>query len=350
MSHIDTSWLQTFFALFTSARESRGSIEVKPFITDQASWPRTTCGDVIAIAAVIDPHVQYLPDRFGAAGVSAQWRARLDEIERLALHDADEIYPANRAFWRTLHMVCIFMSSLERRSPDATALAALIHQLDEPIALRNVGPKGDGPFRHFDAKTYSDLYLEQFKHLRDLRGFDNKDPEPGMTGVKKVIPRTTNSDVVALADYWSKQLDAVKKVFGHEGVERRWNAALAPINTIARPGDPYAVYPKNNGFWRDLQGTAIHVSVADESPSKGDLMLDSLKDSLKGLPESIQAGVNAVGKGAVSLASDIANGAGKIANEAGKGLFSGAGMPLLVGAGLVGMFLIARNRSKTEQE
>lgn len=27
-----------------------------------------------------------------------------------------------------------------------------------PIQRRNVGPFGDGPFRHFDAKTFDDLY------------------------------------------------------------------------------------------------------------------------------------------------------------------------------------------------
>ena len=36
----------------------------------------------------------------------------------------------------------------------------------------------------------------------------------------------------------------------------------------------------------------------------------------------------------------------EFANEAGRGLFSGFGGPLLVGAGLLGLFLISRSRSK----
>ena len=39
----------------------------------------------------------------------------------------------------------------------------------------------------------------------------------------------------------------------------------------------------------------------------------------------------------------------KKANEAGKGLFSGFGTPLLIGAGLIGLFLIARSRDESPE-
>lgn len=349
MSQSITSWLDVFAAVHACARESRGIVEINPLVSDQSRWPRTTCADVIAIAAVIDPHVRSLPDRFGCASLTARWCEQLHELERHALYDADATFPANRSFWRTLPVICIFMNSLERNPPDPSTFDALLRQLEAPLELRNVGPRGDGPFKHFEVKTFSDLFLEQYKFLRELRGADNRDPEPGMTGVKKLIPRSTNADVIALADYWSKQLFVIKKVFGHESVEKRWTSALGDVATYARKGDPKALYPKNNGFWRDLQATAIHVSVADEAPSTTDMMLESLKDSLKGLPESIQAGVQAVGKGAVDIAGELASGAGKIANQAGKGLFSGAGVPLLVGAGLVGLFLVSRRRNEAEK-
>ena len=45
----------------------------------------------------------------------------------------------------------------------------------------------------------------------------------------------------------------------------------------------------------------------------------------------------------VDLAGGAAQAIGKVANEAGKGLFSGFGTPLLIGAGLVGLFLISRS-------
>jgi hypothetical protein len=226
---------------------------------------------------------------------------------------------------------------------------ALCAQLADATERRNVGPKGDGPFKRFEnVKTFDDLYLEQFKYLRDLRGFDKMKPDPGTTGPEKLIPRSTNGDVVALADYWTHQLGAVRRVMGHEGVASEWQAARADVDHLARTGDPNAVYPKNNAFWRALQKTAIHVAVADEAPTATDLAIEALKHSVTSLPDTLKAGARAIGSGAAQVASDIAQGIGKVANDAGKGLFKGFGTPLLVGAGVVGAFLIARSRKKEE--
>src|SRR4029077_13274264 len=113
------------------------------------------------------------------------------------------------------------------------------------------------------------------------------DSSYGIGGVKKKIPRTTNTDVLALAGYWGKQLEDVKEVFGHEGIEKRWKACFADVSKIAMYGNPTAVYTKNNQFWRCLADTAIHVSVADEAPSKWDMAVDSVKDSVKHLPKTL---------------------------------------------------------------
>ena len=43
-----------------------------------------------------------------------------------------------------------------------------------------------------------------------------------------------------------------------------------------------------------------------------------------------------------------AHAVGKVANDAGKGLFAGFGTPLLIGAGLIGLFLITRSRDHEE--
>ena len=343
MSNQLNSWLRAYMALQSTAMESRGFDEINAGTNDAARWPRTIGADVIAIAALVDPSVREQPLRFGGHGLARRWRACVHDLERYALPAPHAEYVENRSFWRTLPSIFVYL-----HSQGAPALApefweGLIEQLSETFELRNIGPKSDGPFKHFDAKTFSDLYLEQFKFLRDLRGFDTKDAEPGMTGATKSIPRTTNGDVMLLADYWGKQLQSVKKVFGHDGVEKRWQEARVDVDATARTNDPNAVYPKNNGFWRALSNTAIHVSVADEAPSKTDMMLDSLKASLTHLPENLKAGAEAVASSAASLAGNIAQGVGKVANEAGKGLFAGFGTPLLVGAGLLGLFLISRS-------
>lgn len=329
------SWADGYVALRDHAFETRGLVE----LDSGARWPRTTGGDVIAIAALFDPSVR----TNGTPGVVHRWRATLADLERDALNSSHETYPENRTFWGSLEMSAVFLDDIAVVPPAPALWEALLHQLG--ARPRNVGPKGDGPFKHFDnAPTYSDLYMEQFKYLRDLRGSDNKDPEPGTAGPNKPIPRSTNGDVIALADYWTKQLADVKDVFGHESVETTWKATTADVDALARKADPNAVYSKNNAFWRALGNTAIHVSVADEAPSKSDMMIDSLKHSVSHLPDTLE---HAASKG-VDFVASTAHAVGKVANEAGKGLFAGFGTPLLIGAGLIGLFLISRSRESEE--
>ena len=57
-----------------------------------------------------------------------------------------------------------------------------------------------------------------------------------------------------------------------------------------------------------------------------------------------------VAKVIADAAGSAANSVGKIANEAGKGLLAGFGTPLLIGASLVGLLLIARNRHNDHTE
>jgi hypothetical protein len=336
-----TSWLRAFFALQQGASDSRGFISVTEDDEEVARWPRTVGSDVVAIAAVFDPYVREQPLRFGGHGLARRWRSCVDNLERLALVAPRAEYAQNRAFWSALSAMAVYLHAERSPLPPPEIWDALCAQLAEPVELRNVGPKGNGPFKHFDnVKTFDDLYIEQFKYLRDQRGSDKLKPDAGAPGPEKIIPRTVNGDVVLLADYWSKQLGAVKKVFGHAGVEAEWKTATVDVDALARKGDPNVVYPKNNSFWRALQKTAIHVAVADEAPSTTDMVLDSLKTSVVNLPENIKAGAKAV----VNATADVAHGVGKIANEAGKGLFAGFGTPLLVGAGLLGVFLISRNK------
>ena len=155
-----------------------------------------------------------------------------------------------------------------------------------------------------------------------------------------------NGDVVLLTDYWSKQVASVKRVDGHERTAKNWGAATADVNAIARKGDPNAIYPKNQFFWRVLEQTAIQVAVADEAPSNWDRAIDALEHSITHLPENLAKGAGYVAEKVAGAASDVASGAGKIVNQGVKGVFSGIGTPLLVAGGLVGAFLLLRGRGK----
>ena len=329
-THIYT-WTDGYLALRYRAFEIRGLVE----LDGGARWPRTTGADVLAIAAIFDPAVR----ANATPGVMRRWRTLLDDLDREAFASTRETYPRNRDFWSTLEMATVFLDDLALAPPSPAIWNALLDQIGAQAA-RNVGPSGDGPFKHFEnVKTHDDLYLEHFKYLRDLRGVDKMPAEPGKSGGERNIPRSTNADVVALADYWSKQLADVKHVIGHDGVVKAWQAVLVDVDLLARKGDPNAVFQKNNEFWRVLSNTAIQVAVADEAPTKWDLAKESIKDSITHLPENLE---HAASKG-VDLVASAAHAVGKVANEAGKGLFAGFGTPLLIGAGLIGLFLITRN-------
>jgi hypothetical protein len=337
------NWTDGYVALRHRAFETRGFIE----LDSGARWPRTTGDDVVAIAALFDPAIR----ANATPGIMSRWRATLGDLERDAVTAPHETYAWNRTFWSTLEAVTAFLDNMAIAPPVPALWDALLAHVGAQ-AIRNVGPSGDGPFKHFDnVKTFDDLYGEQFKYLVQLRGFDEKDPEPidensyGTGGPKKKIPRTTNTDVLALAAYWGKQLEDVKEVFGHAGVEKRWSALMTDIGKLAMYGNPTAVYPQNNKFWRALFDTAVHVAVADEAPSKWDMAKDSIKDSITHLPENLS---HAASKGA-DLVASAAHAVGKVANEAGKGLFAGFGTPLLIGAGLIGLFLISRNSGEHKE-
>jgi hypothetical protein len=334
-----TTWLDGYLELRHRAFTARGAIE----LDDGTRWPRTTGEQVAAIAAAFTPAIR----TNAAPRVVTRWRGVLADIQHDALADLHDTYIGNRTFWATLEAVAVYLDNLALRPPAMRAWSALFAIIDAgDDGPRNAGPSGDGPFKHFDGiQTFDDLYNAEFKYLRELRGDDKMQPDPGMSGVERTIPRTTNADVIALGDYWTRQLSAVKDIMGTDAVTKTWRAAMADVDQLARRAEPTAVYTKNNAFWRALSQTAIHVAVADEAPSKWDLAKDAIKDSIVHLPDTIST----VASKGVDVIADTAHAAGKVVNEAGKGLLSGAGTPLLIGAGVLGALLLFRGTRKHEE-
>jgi hypothetical protein len=206
------------------------------------------------------------------------------------------------------------------------------------------GAKNDGPFAHFVAKTYDDLWRAQRDYLAQLRGYDQPEPPPGMglRGLK--IPRTTNADVLQLADYWGKELAKAKQVMGYKAAVEKWRTAMIDVDRYAKTGEPDEMYPKNNELWHTLSDVSIQIAIGDEAPSKWDMAVDSLKYSVTHLPDTLE---HAAQK-SVDFVADAAHAAGHIVNEAGKGLFGGLGTPLLSGGGLLGVYLLTRSRGRED--
>lgn len=182
------------------------------------------------------------------------------------------------------------------------------------------------------------------RYLAQRRGFDTPPPPPGMGLPGLKIPRSTNADVLQLADYWGKELAKAKQVMGYQGAVEKWRLVMADVDRYAKTGKPDDVYPKNNELWHVLSDISIQIAVGDEAPSKFDLAVDSLKYSVTHLPETLG---HAAQKG-VDFVAGAAHAAGHIVSEVGKGLFGGLATPLLIGGGLIGVYLIARSRGGRE--
>lgn len=334
-----TSWLRAFFALQAQASESRGFVELRDDEHSVQRWPRTSGDDVVAIAAVLDPVVRTEPERLGSHAIVRRWDDAIDTLEESALVAPRSEFVQNRDFWETIAALCVHLHAEDVPLPDQTTWGALLGLLAEPVALRNVGPTQDGPFAHFPSvKTFDDLYIAQYTFLRDKRGADTMPPPPADTGNSIAIPRTTNADVLQLATYWTHALTSVKQVMGHEGVAKRWQAVLADVDALAKPGKPEAVYAKNNAFWRELKRVAVQVALSDEAPTTWSMVLDSIGTSITHLPENLA-------DGAKKVANTVAEAAGAVVHEAGRGFLGALKVPLLLGAaGLAGIYFLTRNR------
>ena len=172
--------------------------------------------------------------------------------------------------------MCVYLDDIEVPAPEPELWDALIDQLGSVaiVGARNLGPTEDGPIAHFDnIKTYDDLYQRAARSSSARSAAPRSRMEAtgmGFSGnMVASIPRTTNSDVLQLATYWSNALVSVKDVMGHDGAVKKWTPILADVDAIAKPGAPDAVYPKNNEVWRGLAAVSTQVSaISDQAPSR----------------------------------------------------------------------------------
>ena len=330
------SWIDGHLAARRRAYETRGAIE----LDGGARWPRTIGADVISIAAVFDDAVR----THGPVGIQRRWRETLADIERDALPAPRETYAKNLTFWTTLEVVAVYLDDIMVSPPSPVVWDTLLQEIG--ATARNAGPKQDGPIAHFDdIKTFDDLWNAQRAFLAEMRGSDKVAPPAGFTGADMVVPRSTNQDVLQLATYWSDQLVKAKQVMGYAGVVAKWKPVVDDVDQVAKPGKPEDVYPKNNEFWRRSFDVAVQVALGDESPSTWDMVVGSVKDSATHLPANVEAGLE---KGAEAIAS-VGHKVGEIVGEVGKGLLSELGAPVLVGAGLLGLYLVTRDGRKDEE-
>ena len=341
-------WSDGYSALKHHAEHARGAAESDLCGGEWERWPRTTGGDALVIAAFLHRRLYEATIAHGGAGSWRRWMACVEDLIRVAAKKPTEEYPDNRRFWAEVLRVCVHLASHFATLPAQAEWEAMFSDL--ACSTRRNGVPKEVPFGPFTGiETFKDLYVSQVVHLFGIRGMDPREPDPGMTGGRKNIPRATNADVQQLTKFWSQQLADVKKIIGHEEAAERWGTMVAEVEQTTKNASPTAVYPKNNAFFRALNSVSTYVSVADQAPTKGEQIAASLKHGVTSLPETLWTAAKTVGGGAVHAATEaataVAGGVGKVTGGLLGGLFSGAGVPIaVVGGGLLGAFLLFRRK------
>jgi hypothetical protein len=344
------AWNEVYSQLWTQAAQSRGTItEMADLVspgryTTVPEWPRTTNTDAIAIASLVDAVFGTMPLRPGGYGIARLWQTTVIELEADAFTHPPGEYVHNRSFWSTMLAVAAYLDIMDAPLPPPEALEALIAALWLPLEYRNAS----GPTtRTITESNAEKMWAKQRDEMMTARGFDLREGTAAAPGSTMKIPRTTNADIVKLADYWAKQLAGFvpkailggKNTMGLEGQLKRWSELMEDVDKLGRKGQAEDVYPKNWEFWHESIGLATNLAVWEEAPTAFDLALDSTKQALSDLPGRI-----------ADAAGAVAQAVGHVAHEAGAGLLSGLGKPILIGGGvLIGAILLLRSgRSKAE--
>lgn len=341
------SWNDGYAALRRRAGEARGWIELASDAPDRR-WPRTTGLDAIVIASFIDA-VFERTDRVTYAGTMLRWESCKAELERDVLHGQalDETYRGSRDFWQCLAMMCAHLAHVDAPLPPQAVWHRVLATIGAPLT-RNASPDQDRPPVWFaNAGSLNKLYLAQRTYLANLRGADRLAPEADMSGGVMPIPRSTNGDVLQLAEFWSRALEEPKaqRENGYDTVRARWTAVMRDVEALARNTDPAAVYPKNHAFWRSASSVAIHVAAALEY-GLGDAQrwMASIGSSLQVASDRTKALAGAIAASVREAAADTARAAGKIVNEGARGLLGDIAAPVLIGGGVIAAILLLRTR------
>lgn len=288
------TWDDAYHQLWSHAahhrglREAIGELPGPTLSQSLRQWPRTSGADVVAIAAVIDPVLHAAPRETGAHGIDRAWRRCTRTLETAAFRDPTREYHHNREFWSALASIAAYLATIDAPVPEAMWQALLAELMSGEPAHRNTAVVDER--LHLAAFSYDELWQAQKTALAKLRGADVRDAAPGVMGGRMTIPRTVNADVVQLATYWTNALVRVDKkrremgphgpdalrAAGLDGELRRWRAALADVDLYASRGDPVALYPKNDAFWRASGSLSVTVAAIDEEPSPFDMLLDTI--------------------------------------------------------------------------
>jgi len=115
-----------------------------------------------------------------------------------------------------------------------------------------------------------------------------------------IYPKTTNTDVRTLIQYWTEATQRYKKGHVKSGQPERWQAyaaIAAPAARAASSHAPNAVYTNNFKLWREIANIAMYLeAIQGPRPSKWEYAWDAIKDSASDLPDTLAGAGNVAGR------------------------------------------------------
>jgi hypothetical protein len=346
------TWTDAYAAIRDAIEARRGFIELAPNTPQATRWPRATGAHVVAIAAVLDPPLHASPPAFGRAALLQQWRDVLVDAEATALLEPTRTYPMARAFWAAVRAVCVHLDHVGLRVPDDAHWQALLARLDQD---------DDVTRRNGDGMPSDDLFAER----QALLAKHGPDGPPIFNG-RVTYPKATVSEIVGLTIRWNDRLATLMRA--HPGLTQAaldWHKAVDDIIATTRgvPGDQ--VYAHGRAFWHGATLLARAMDAAltrDANRSLLELIADTaheVEDRIEGTSDAVEDGVAAAVHGVPAALSASADAAGDLLSSAGRGVGKALGglaggllspfvLPLAIGGGAIGLYLLTRDRRATE--
>ncbi|HEU4733446.1 MAG TPA: hypothetical protein VFT22_36385 [Kofleriaceae bacterium] len=109
--------------------------------------------------------------------------------------------------------------------------------------------------------AYHELWNQAAHHRGVLEAF-GESPDPALHHLVPQWPRTSGSDVVAIAAVIDSVLRAMPRESGGHGVERRWRRCMSDLYDAALR-DPRREYPHNRDFWSALTSVVAYLVSID---------------------------------------------------------------------------------------
>ncbi len=277
------SWFDVYQALRARAEAARGTETQFVDGAASATWPRTNARDAFAIAVAFDEAVA----DHGSGQLVSRWISESDQLAGEPEHSRS-IYAGNRSLWETLATAATELDNRQVALPDRALVDAALRELaaddraaddrdtsDDTAEYPPHNPGASMVATVFTEPTWKAMAVRQLEFFRALRG-----EVRGGGRLLPTVPCTRNSDVLALAAYWTQQLsrigDDASDTF-HRLLYSAWHEVVARASRAER-APAHETYAYNFEFWTALLLLATQSDACSASPTPWTFQVPAMCD------------------------------------------------------------------------